>query len=98
MTKKITPVGKSLLIYPLPPETYTTDSGIQFSDTDIISATVMEVSADDSEVYKKGDKIRYVKGAGIDQYYKGKKCEWINSGGFPTGHVMAIISEENDEA
>jgi len=97
MTKRIIPVGKSLLIYPLPPETYTTDSGIQFSDVEVIPARVMEVSAEDSEVYKKGDIIRYAKGAGLDQYYKGKKCEWINSGGFPAGHVFGIISEENDE-
>ncbi len=98
MTKKITPIGRSLLIFPLPPETYTTDSGIQFSDTDIISATVMEVSAEDSEVYKKGDRIRYAKEAGLAQYYKGKNCIWIHSGGFPEGHVFGIISEENDEA
>lgn len=96
MTRNIVPVGHNLLIEPLPKENYETQSGIKFTDNEVVPGKVLEVSAEDSEVYKKGDIIRYAKDAGLAQYYKGKNCLWIHSGGFPAGHVFGIISDEKD--
>ncbi len=96
MTKRIVPLGKNILVLPLPLETYTTEEGIQFSDNEVVPGEVLEVSAENSTVYKKGDRIRFAKDAGLGQYYKGQNCLWIHSGGFPEGHVFGIISDEND--
>lgn len=95
MSRTIIPVGKNLLILPLPLETYETESGIKFTDNEVVPGKVMEVSDDNCKVYKKGDIIRYAKDAGLSQYYKGQSCLWIHSGGFPEGHVFGIILEEN---
>jgi len=94
MTKSIKPLGDNLLVFPLPKEPHTTDSGIQLVDTTIAKAKVMEVSEQLKDVYKKGDIVIYAENAGISQYYKQQNCLWLNGTGYPKGNVIAVIEEE----
>ena len=92
--KKITPLGKNILVLPLSKESHTTEGGIHISDTSIAKAKVMEVSDELKDVYKKNDIVIYAENAGISQYYKQQQCLWLNATGFPEGHILAIIEED----
>ncbi len=92
--KKITPVGESLLILPLPKENNTTDAGVIVLDTQLAKGKVMEVSAEFSETYKKGDIVIYAADSGISQYYRNQSCLWVNPNGHPKGHIFGIVNDE----
>jgi len=92
--KKIIPVGENLLALPLPKENHTTESGISIVDNTLAKAKVMEVSNEFAHIYKKGDIIIFTENAGISQYYKQQQCLWLNPNGFPKGHIVGIVNDE----
>lgn len=96
MTKRIKPVGKSILILPLPKENEQSEGGLIIVDATLSKGRVMEVSAEYGETYTKGDIVIYPEGAGIHQYYKSQNCLWLNAVGYPDGHIVGIISDEKE--
>lgn len=92
---RLQPLGDTILVFPLPTEHHVTESGIQVMDTQLAKGKVMEVSDDYKDVYKKGDIIIYAKESGISQYYENKSCLFLNAKGYPQGHVLCIVEEEN---
>lgn len=97
MAKAIKPVGKNILILPLPKENEQSEGGLILVDNTLAKGKVMEVSAEYNETYKKGDIVIYAENAGIHQYYKQQNCLWLNPVGFPDGHIVGIISDEKEQ-
>ncbi len=89
----IVPVGKNIIVLPLPKENHTTESNIEIIDNTLAKAKVMEVSDEFSHIYKKGDVVIYTANSGISQYYKQQQCLWLNPTGFPEGHIVGIVKE-----
>lgn len=96
MTKRIKPVGKSILIVPLPKENEQSEGGLIIVDNTLTKGKVMEVSAEFDETYKKGDIVIFPEGAGIHQYYRNQNCLWLVATGYPDGHIVGIISDEKE--
>ena len=94
--KSIQPIGDNILVLPLPKENHERESGIVIVDNTLTKGKVMEVSNEYQDVYQKGDIVIYPESAGVSQYYRSQNCLWLNPVGFPKGHIIGIVSDENE--
>lgn len=84
---RIQPLGSKLLVLPITgEEDYITEGNIVVVDTELSRAVVVEVGADVTNVFKKGDVVIFPKSRGTSKHYQGKPHLWIdgqpvNSGG-----------------
>lgn len=91
MSVKLEPQGTKILVLPLETKHAETEGGLTIVDTELTEGEIAEVSAELSEIYKKGDKILFPKAAGTSQFYNHKAHLWLNGTGAPMGDVWAII-------
>lgn len=78
----IRPVGRKLLVMPLPHEEETMPSGIIMPETamaDLSRGEVIEVSEEIKHLYKPGDIILFPSKAGIGQLVNGAIHFWLDS-------------------
>lgn len=94
----IKPEGAMLIVYPLPKEESTTESGIVAQDFALIRGEVIEVSDEYSDKYKRGDVVLFPDSDGVGRsfHYQKKSCLWICGKPFmDSGDVFGI--EINDK-
>jgi len=75
---KIKPEGSMLIVFPLPKEEKSTESGIVTQDFSLTKATVMEVSEEWSNRYSVGDIVLFPDTVGHTIHYQKKACLWVN--------------------
>lgn len=76
---RIEPIGKRILVSPVPMDNYKTESGIDIPNTDLCKGVIVEVSNDLKELYFVDEFVLYPEGSGQSQYYKNKSCVWLNT-------------------
>jgi co-chaperonin GroES (HSP10) len=77
-----------MIVFPLPKAIHKTENDIQITE-ELDRGQVMEVSAEISELYSKGDVVMFSEGSGVSQYYKQKNCLWLSH-----TDIIGIISDE----
>lgn len=88
---KLQPQGTKLIVHEMPMDNFVTEGNIEIANLELAMGEVLEVPNELAEIYAKGDKVLFSKGAGMTIPYDRKPCLFLDGRGQPNGDVIAKI-------
>lgn len=91
---KLQPQGTKLIVHPIPMDNFITETNIEIVNLELAMGEILEVPNELAEIYTKGDKVLFSKGAGMTIPYDRKPCLFLDGRGQPFGDILAIVTNE----